>query len=125
MAFGFFKKKVFADIIYMNGHVYTQDPEYPWATAVACKDNEVLAVGDFEAMEDITGEDTEIVDLQDRYLFPGFINVHSAPVLEAFEGAYFKISNEWDVEPILDILADYADEWEEETMDIWNGEGIF
>jgi len=116
MAFGFFKKKVFADIIYMNGHVYTQDPEYPWATAVACKDNEVLAVGDFEAMEDITGEDTEIVDLQDRYLFPGFINVHSAPVLEAFEGAYFKISNEWDVEPILDILADYADEWEEETI---------
>ena len=116
MAFGFFKKKVFADIIYMNGHVYTQDPEYPWATAVACKDSEVLAVGDFEAMEGITGEDTEIVDLKDHYLFPGFIDVHSAPVLQAFEGSYFKISNEWDVEPILDILADYADECEEDVI---------
>lgn len=116
MAFGFFKKKVFADIIYMNGHVYTQDSEYPWATAVACKDSEILAVGDFEAMEDITGEDTQIVDLKERYLFPGFIDVHSAPVLQAFDGAYFKINSDWDVEPILDILADYADECEEDTI---------
>ena len=116
MAFGFFKKKVSADIIYKNGHVYTQDPDYPWATAVACKDSEILAVGDFEAMEDIMGEDTLVVDLHDRYLFPGFIDVHSAPVLQAFEGSYFKINSDWDVEPILDILADYAEEWEEDTI---------
>ena len=112
MAFGFFRKKESADIIYMNGHIYTQDLEYPWATAVACKDKEVMAVGDFEAMEDITDENTEVVDLQNRYLFPGFIDVHSAPVLQAFEGTYMKINNEWDVEPILDILADYVDECE-------------
>ncbi len=116
MAFGFFKKKLSADIIYMNGHVYTQDPEYPWATAVACKDSEVMAVGDFEAMDDITTEDTEIIDLGGRYLFPGFIDVHSAPVLHAFEDTYLKISNEWDVEPILDILADYADDCEHEVI---------
>lgn len=116
MAFGFFKKKVSADIIYMNGHVYTQDPEYPWAAAVACKDNEILAVGDFEAMEDIVSDETEVVDLKDRYLFPGFIDVHGAPVLAAFDGAYLKISSEWDVEPILDILADYADECEHDVI---------
>lgn len=116
MAFGFLKKKVSADIIYMNGHVYTKDPEYPWATAVACKDSEILAVGDYEAMEDIVGEDTEVVDLNGRYLLPGFIDVHSAPVLQAFDGSYFKINRDWDVEPILEILADYADECEEEVI---------
>lgn len=116
MAFGFLKKKMSADIIYMNGHVYTQDPEYPWATAVACKDSEILAVGDFEAMEDIVGENTEVVDLNDRYLFPGFIDAHSAPVLQAFDGSYFKINSDWDVEPILEILADYAEECEEEVI---------
>ena len=31
MAFGLFKKKHTADIIYMNGHVYTQDPAFPQA----------------------------------------------------------------------------------------------
>lgn len=116
MAFGFLKKKVSADIIYMNGHVYTQDPDYPWATAVACKDSEIMAVGDFEAMEDIVGADTQVVDLHDRYLFPGFIDVHSAPVLQAFDGSYFKINSDWDVEPIVDILTDYADDCEEEVI---------
>ncbi|MBR3755659.1 MAG: amidohydrolase family protein [Firmicutes bacterium] len=116
MAFGFFKKKISADIIYMNGHIYTQDPEYPWATAVACKDNEIMAVGDFEAMDDIVSEETEVVDLNERYLFPGFIDVHSAPVLQAFEGSYFKINRDWDVEPILDILTDYAEDCEEDSI---------
>ena len=55
MAFGLFKKKNRADIIYMNGHIYTQDPALPWATAVACKDGRVMAVGDFEGMEEYTG----------------------------------------------------------------------
>ena len=58
MAFGLFKKKNRADIIYMNGHIYTQDPALPWATGVTCKDGRVMAVGDFEGMEEITGEDT-------------------------------------------------------------------
>lgn len=116
MAFGFLKKKISADIVYMNGHVYTQDPEYPWATAVACKDNEIMAVGDFEAMTDIVSDETEIVDLNNRYLFPGFIDVHSSPVLAAFDESYLKINNEWDVEPILDILADYADECEHDVI---------
>ena len=53
MAFGLFKKKHTADIIYMNGHVYTQDPAFPWATAVACKDGKVIAIGDFEGMDEI------------------------------------------------------------------------
>ena len=34
MAFGFFKKVETADLIFHNGHIYTQDPEMPWASAV-------------------------------------------------------------------------------------------
>ena len=37
MAFGFFKKVEAADLILHNGHVFTQNPELPWASAVACK----------------------------------------------------------------------------------------
>ena len=116
MAFGFLKKKISADIIFMNGHIYTQDPQYPWATAVACKDCEVMAVGDFEGMNDIISADTEIVDLRDRYMLPGFIDVHSAPVLQAFDGSYFKINKDWDMESILELLADYAEACEEEVI---------
>lgn len=116
MAFGFFKKKVSADIIYMNGHIYTQDPDFPWATAVACRENKVMAVGDFDAMEEITGEDTEVIDLQDRYMFPGFIDAHGMPVLNAFADSYLEINSQWDVEPIMDLLADYVDECDAEVI---------
>ena len=65
MAFGFFKKQAVADIIFMNGKVYTQNPEQPWAEAVAVVDGEILAVGDTEEiMEDFEGDDTEVVDLE-------------------------------------------------------------
>lgn len=44
MAFGLFKKKNRADIIYMNGHIYTQDPGHcRWRRAAACKDGRVMA----------------------------------------------------------------------------------
>jgi len=116
MAFGFFKKKESADIIYMNGHIYTQDVEYPWATAVACKGDCVMAVGDFDGMDEITGSDTEVVDLEGRYMFPGFIDAHSMPVLSAFADRYLAIDNVWDVEPIMDLLSDYVDECEEDII---------
>ena len=53
MAFGFFKKAQTADIIFQNGHIYTHDPDFPWADAVACQDGLITAVGDFDAMEEL------------------------------------------------------------------------
>ena len=50
MAFGFFRKTETADLILHNGHVFTQNPELPWASAVACKGEEILAVGNFDDM---------------------------------------------------------------------------
>ncbi|MBR5316067.1 MAG: amidohydrolase family protein [Firmicutes bacterium] len=116
MAFGFFKKKVSADTIFMNGHIYTQDQDFPWASAVACKDGKVFAVGEFEAMDEITSDETEIIDLKEKYMFPGFIEAHGTPVLKAFEDKYLSIDSEWDVEPILDLLSDYADEYDGDVI---------
>ena len=110
MAFGFKKKKEVADNIYMNGHIYTQDNDYPWATAVACQDGRILAVGDFVAMEEITDEDTNVVDLDGKFLFPGFIEVHDTPVLKAFDGKYLKIEADWDLDTILTMVSDYCEE---------------
>ena len=54
MAFGFFKKTQAADIIFKNGNIYTHDPDFPWAEAVACTDGKITAVGDFDAMNNMT-----------------------------------------------------------------------
>ena len=116
MAFGIFKKKHTADIIYRNGHIYTQDPEFPWAESVACKDGRVLAVGEFEGMDEITGSDTEVIDLNGKYMFPGFIDVHDTPSLQIFEDLYLSIDPVWDLDTVLEYTADYAQSCEDELI---------
>ena len=116
MAFGFFKKKNTADIIYMNGHIYTQDPEYPWASAVACKDGRILAVGDFEAMDEISSDDTQIINLKEQYMFPGFIETHGTQILKTFSEQYLSLDPVWDLDTVLDAVRDYAESTENEVI---------
>ena len=110
MAFGFFRKTETADLILHNGHVFTQNPELPWASAVACKGEEILAVGNFDDMEDITGKDTYLIDLDGKYVFPGFIDIHRSPVLKAFEGRYADLSECSSADDVADAVRDWAEE---------------
>lgn len=84
MAFGFFKKREYADIVFKNGTIYTMDPNQPEAEAVACKGGSILAVGDEEDVESLIGPDTEVLDLDGKFLFPGFIKMRSSLAQEAF-----------------------------------------
>lgn len=116
MAFGIFKKKNTADIIYRGGHIYTQDPAFPWASAVACKDGRVLAVGDFEGMEQILSEETVVFDLKGKYMFPGFIDVHGTPALKVFEDKYLAIDPVWDLDTVLEAVSEYAENCDSEVV---------
>lgn len=83
MAFGLFRKKeTYADKIFHNAHIYTMDSNLPWAEAVAVKDGKVMTVGNFEEMDVITGDDTEVIDLEEKYMLPGFIDIHHSPVMK-------------------------------------------
>ena len=110
MAFGFFKKVETADLILHNGHIFTQDPELPWTEAVACKGETVMGVGSFGNMDGIIGKDTQIIDLDGKYVFPGFIDIHRSPVLRVFKDKYVDLSHCWTTEDVLDAVADWADE---------------
>ncbi|MGN0721203.1 MAG: amidohydrolase family protein [Anaerovoracaceae bacterium] len=110
MAFGFFKKVEAADLILHNGHVFTQNPELPWASAVACKGEEIMAVGNFDDMDGIIGNDTQIIDLDGKYVFPGFIDIHRSPVLKTFEGRYADLSECSSPEDVAEAIRDWADE---------------
>ena len=110
MAFGFFKKVEAADLILHNGHVFTQNPELPWASAVACKGEEIMAVGNFDDMDGIIGNDTQVIDLDGKYIFPGFIDIHRSPVLKTFEGRYADLSECSSPEDVAEAIRDWADE---------------
>ena len=108
MAFGFFRKTQTADIIFHNGHIYTHDPEFLWADAVACTDGKITAVGDFDAMDGFVGKHTEVVDLGGKYMFPGFIDVHRSPAMDVFRGKYLDLTSCQTTEEILDRTRSWA-----------------
>ena len=116
MALGFFKKKNTANVIYMNGHIYTQDPEFPWASAVACRDGRILAVGDFEAMDEISSDDTQIINLKEQYMFPGFIEAHGTQILKTFSQQYLSLDPIWDLDTTLGAVSDYCESSDAEVI---------
>lgn len=110
MAFGFFKKTQTAQSIFYHGHIFTHDEAFPWADAVACADGRIIAVGDFEAMTVCKGPDTQLIDLNGKYLFPGFIDVHRSPVMRAFFGEYADLTACDDAEAVCNALLCWMEE---------------
>jgi predicted amidohydrolase YtcJ len=67
-----------ASIILKNAEVYTLEPDQPWAKAIAIEGNRILAVlgNDAEAAR-YTGPQTRILDLEGKFVVPGFIDGHT------------------------------------------------
>ena len=109
MAFGFFKKKTSADLVFHNGKIYTHDEDFPYADAVACAEGKIIAVGDFDAMDDIISSDTQVVDLDGKYMLPGFIDVHRSPVMACFDEKYINLSDCADGDEACERIANWVD----------------
>lgn len=109
MAFGFFKKSVSADLILKNGVIITQDADMPEAEAVACSEGKIIAVGDFENMENLVGKNTEIVDLEGKFVIPGKISLFESPVNKVFENKYADLTGAATPDELVDVLKAWAE----------------
>ena len=107
MVFGLFKKNVYADVIFKGGKIYTLDPDSPRAEAVACKDGRIIAVGAADDMEEITGKNTNIIDLAGCSMLPGFIEAYGHPVLQAFNDVCLMLYDDAPRDQVLENLAEY------------------
>ncbi|MEO8476965.1 MAG: amidohydrolase [Actinomycetota bacterium] len=69
-----------ADLVFVNGSVYTVDAARSWAQAVAVREGRIVAVGNDDEVRALAGGRTEVVDLAGRMLVPGFQDAHVHPV---------------------------------------------
>ena len=69
-----------ADLVFVNGAVYTVDATRSWAQAVAVRDGRIALVGTDDDVRAAVGGDTEVIDLAGRMLVPGFQDAHVHPV---------------------------------------------
>jgi len=66
-----------ADLILLNGAVYTMEEDHPWDSAVVVTGNTITAVlDDDQTAENYRGPNTEVIDLDGKFVVPGFIDGH-------------------------------------------------
>lgn len=70
-------RKDVADLVFLNGSVWTVNPDQPWAEAVAVKGEQILEVGSSREIKKLIMDKTEVIDLEGAFLLPGFIDSHT------------------------------------------------
>lgn len=68
--------QVYATLVLVNGHVWTENPAQPEAEAVAVYGNRILRVGTSEEVRRLAGPPTRVIDLHGRRVVPGFNDAH-------------------------------------------------
>ena len=66
-----------ADLIFLNGKIFTSDPSRSNATALAIRGGLIQAVGDDNVVRKLAGQNTRIIDLGGRTVVPGFNDAHA------------------------------------------------
>ena len=65
-----------ADVIVINAHIYTVNPQQAWAEAIAVRGDHIVAVGDNVKINGYRGKTTKVIDAHGRLVLPGFTDCH-------------------------------------------------
>jgi len=115
---GFFSSAALAqpaDLILHNGRIWTVNDDDPRAHAVAIRDGRFITVGSDEEALAHRGPGTKVIDLQERFALPGFIDSHihfgSAAAFHEFNIMRVRTQAEF-VERLRDVVSRLeAGEW--------------
>ena len=69
-----------ADLVFINGKVFTGVPGQPLVSAVAVENGKISKVGSDAEIQALADSGTQRVDLAGKVLMPGMIDTHSHPV---------------------------------------------
>jgi predicted amidohydrolase YtcJ len=64
---------------YLHGRIYTNDPQHPWASAMAVREGKIVCIGGIEQIMLECGggnEDAETIQLAGKFVMPGFNDAH-------------------------------------------------
>jgi predicted amidohydrolase YtcJ len=66
-----------ADLILINGRLWTGSGSHPWAEALASRGERIIAVGSNIDVKRLADAKTRVIDLQGKIALPGFIDDHT------------------------------------------------
>jgi len=74
-----------ADLVIRNARIWTGNAEAPWASALAIRDDRLVAVGPEGVVDGLVGSGTEVIDSPPGLVLPGFIDSHVHLLSSGFE----------------------------------------
>jgi hypothetical protein len=110
-----------ADLVFRNGSIYTVDGARSWARAVAVRGGRIVYVGSDEGSGEWIGPSTQVVDLDDRLMLPGFQDVHIHPIGGGIEAAACDLNDLTTLEEYLEAIGTYAAENPDEEWILGGG----
>lgn len=64
------------ELVLTNGNIYTVDPRLGRVEAIAITQGKIAAVGTAEEIQHWVGSETKVIDLEGRFVMPGFNDAH-------------------------------------------------
>ena len=96
-----------ADIVVRNAKVTTINPDIPSAEAFAIKDGRYYRVGSNNAVSELIGRNTKVIDAKNHRIIPGLNDSHTHGVRE---GLHYGLELRWDWVSSEEALAMLAEE---------------
>lgn len=112
-----------ADLIIVNGCIYTQTADEP-VTTMAVSGKEILYVGDggTEAVASYITDETEILDVQGKTIIPGLLDAHTHPVCIALTDWRVPLKNTNQLQELLEDAKAYCARHPKEEVPFFLGE---
>jgi len=98
-----------ADLVFVNGAVYTVDAARRWAQAVAVRDGRIAAVGTDADVEELVGSKTEVIDLGGKMLLPGFQDAHVHPPASGVDMLLCDLHDAVGLDDYRGLIREYAE----------------
>jgi hypothetical protein len=85
-------------MVIINGNIWTVDSNNPKANAIAITDGKITAVGTNDAIENLTSENTQVIDADGAFVMPGWIEGHGhfSGLGKSLQNLNFLQSKNWD-----------------------------
>lgn len=97
LAFASMDSMAAADLVLINGKLYTADPAHPSAQAMAVQDGKVLKVGTDAQIKALASSTTQVIDLGGKRVMPGMIDSHSHAIFGGLELSAASLADEENV----------------------------
>ncbi len=114
-----------ANKIFINGKIYTENPDMPWAEAVAFAGKRIAGVGSNDACRAMAAEDAEIIDLEEKTVLPGIIDGHTHPTTIAKTQWHVRMPLTTNKEDLYKNIAEYAKRTDKEEQPFLYMESYF